>query len=639
MRTRTLIAGGCVAAFLFAAQPASAVVVLRVVDDDGQATPFDCNAGAAASAHTTITAAVTASSAGDFIKVCPGTYNEQVVVNKALTLLGAQAGVDARGRSGAAGTESIVRGAGTPRTTPFNVTASNVTIDGFTVQDQTDTNNLGFGIFLTAGLAGEIVRNNIVQNNIAGLALGSDNTTIQHNVFRNNNQPGPISGTGIYTDQFQAGGTLSNVTIAANEFSGNQNVGVLLGSTTAASPANTVDVTQNTFTTNGNAFLAFNWVFGDFFRNTVTGSIGSQVLLGGGVNNATLTENTISGGSVRGIRVGDFGGGATNSLVTARCNSITGNGGAGLEIDAAAGAFTGTLVATFNWWGSPTGPTIASNPGGTGQSIVDPGGQVAFNPFLTNGVDSDPATPGFQCVPRASAADATIPEGDSGTATVDIPVTLDNPSPSTVTIAFETQDGTATTGSDYTATSGTLTFNAGQQSKVVSVPVSGDTGLEPDETFTVKLSAPANATIADDAGTVTITNDDPQPADLTAPLASGLRLRPSGFKPRTGTTISYSLSEAATTKFTVARVLPGRVKGGKCRRESSSNRTGRRCKLFKRVRGSFTHQGAAGANSLRFNGRVRGRTLRPGRYRLSAAPKDAAGNVGRTARASFRVKR
>ena len=75
MRTRTLITGGCVAAFLLAAQPASAVVVLRVVDDDGQATPLDCNAGGAASAHTTITAAVTASSAGDFIKVCPGTYN------------------------------------------------------------------------------------------------------------------------------------------------------------------------------------------------------------------------------------------------------------------------------------------------------------------------------------------------------------------------------------------------------------------------------------------------------------------------------------------------------------------------------------------------------------------------------------
>ena len=638
MRTRTLIVGGCIAASLFATQPASAAVVLRVVDDDGQATPFDCNAGGAGSALTTIGAAVTASAAGDFVKVCPGTYNEQVTVNKALTLLGAQAGVDARGRSGVAGTESIVRGAGTPRTTPFNVTASSVTIDGFTVQDQTDSNNLGFGIFLTAGLTGEIVRNNIVQNNIAGLSLGSDNTTIQRNVFRNNNQPGPISGTGIYTDQFQAGGTLSNVTIDNNDFSGNLNVGVLLGSTAAASPASNVDVSQNTFTGNGNGFLAFNWVFGDFLRNAVTASAGSQVLLGGGVSNATLTENTVSGGSARGIRVGDFGGGGTNSLVTARCNSITGNTAAGLEIDSAAGAYTGTLAASFNWWGSATGPTIASNPGGTGQSIVDPGAQVAFTPFLTNGTDTDPATPGFQCLPRASAADATIAEGDSGTATVDVPVTLDNPSSSTVTIAFETQDGTATAGSDYSATSGTLTFSAGEQSKVVSVPVSGDTVLEPDETFTVKLSSPSGASIADDTGTVTISNDEPQP-DVTDPVAGGLRLRPSSFKPRAGTTISYTLSEAATTTFTVERVLPGRVKGGECRRESTSNRTGRRCKLFKRVRGRFTHQGAAGPNSLRFKGRVGGRKLAPGSYRLNAAPKDAAGNVGRKARAAFKIKR
>ena len=638
MKTRALIAGGCAAAFLFAAQPASAVVVMRVVDDDGAATPLDCNAGAPASAHTTISAAVTAAVAGDFIKVCPGTYNEQVTVNKALTLMGAQAGVDARGRSGAAGTESIVRGAGTPRTTPFNVTASTVTIDGFTVQDQTDSNNLGFGIFLTAGLTGETVRNNIVQNNIAGLSLGSDNTTIQHNVFRNNNNAGPISGTGIYSDQFQAGGTLSNVTIGANEFTGNQNVGVLLGSTTAASPATNVGVIQNTFTDNGNGFLAFNWGLGVFFGNTVTGSTGSQVLLGGGVNNVTLTENTISGGAARGIRVGDFGGGGTNSLVTARCNSITGNAGAGLEIDSAAGAFTGTLNATFNWWDSSTGPTIASNPGGTGESIVDPGAEVAYTPFLTSGVDSEPETPGFQCEPRASAADATIAEGGSGTATVDIPVTLDNPSPNTVTIAFETQDGTATAGSDYTTTAGTLTFAVGEQRKVVSVPVAGDTVLEPDETFTVKLSAPSNATIADDTGLVTITNDEPQP-DLTAPVAGDLRLRPSGFRPSTGTTINYTLSEAATTTFTVERVLPGRRKGGKCRRESKSNRTGRRCKRFKRVRGTFTHQGAAGGNSLKFNGRVGGRKLRPGSYRLSAVPKDAAGNVGGRARASFRVKR
>ncbi len=77
------------------------------------------------------------------------------------------------------------------------------------------------------------------------------------------------------------------------------------------------------------------------------------------------------------------------------CNSITNYVGDGLEISA--GAYTGTLTAENNWWGSATGPTIASNPGGTGETIVDPGAQVDYTPFLTSAIDGDPAVPGFQC--------------------------------------------------------------------------------------------------------------------------------------------------------------------------------------------------------------------------------------------------
>ena len=345
---------------------------------------------------------------------------------------------------------------------------------------------------------------------------------------------------------------------------------------------------------NGNAFLAFNMTSAAFTRNVVTGSLGSQVLPGGGVSNTSFTENVIANGSARGIRIGDFGGGTANSSITVRCNSVSGNANAGFEIDAGAGQYTGSLGAAFNWWGSATGPTIASNPGGSGQTLVDPAGQVTFTPFLTSGVDSDPATPGFQCVPRASVADGTIAEGDSGAATVDVAVTLDTPSASTVTVAFGTEDGTATAGSDYATTSGTLTFASGETSKTVSVPVTGDADLEPDETFALKLSAPSNATIADGDGAVTITNNDalPQPAapsgpsgpsgpagpsgpvaDVTAPLARSLRLRPSSFRAATGTTIGYTLSEAATTTFTVQRAVAGRVSRGRCRRQSRSNRT------------------------------------------------------------------
>src|SRR5436305_8748343 len=112
MRTRVLIASGMVAAFLATAHPAAAATT-RLVDDDGAATAASCDAGAPGSAFTTISAAVAAAVAGDTVKVCPATYNEQVTVNKSLTLTGAQAGIDARdpARTGAAGTESIVRGA------------------------------------------------------------------------------------------------------------------------------------------------------------------------------------------------------------------------------------------------------------------------------------------------------------------------------------------------------------------------------------------------------------------------------------------------------------------------------------------------------------------------------------------------
>ena len=76
-------------------------------------------------------------------------------------------------------------------------------------------------------------------------------------------------------------------------------------------------------------------------------------------------------------------------------------------------------------------------------------------------------------------------------------------------VNYATANGTATAGSDYTATSGTLTFAAGETTKTVSVPVLGDTSVESDETFTLTLSNPAGATLgAAASATATIVNDD-----------------------------------------------------------------------------------------------------------------------------------
>ena len=106
-----------------------------------------------------------------------------------------------------------------------------------------------------------------------------------------------------------------------------------------------------------------------------------------------------------------------------------------------------------------------------------------------------------------SVADAQVQEGPG--ATLDFAVTLDRSSTGTVTVAYATADGTATAGSDYTATSGTLTFQPGAREKTISVPVLGDLVDEGSETLTLTLSSASGATIADEVATGTITNSGP----------------------------------------------------------------------------------------------------------------------------------
>ena len=110
--------------------------------------------------------------------------------------------------------------------------------------------------------------------------------------------------------------------------------------------------------------------------------------------------------------------------------------------------------------------------------------------------------------PALSIADAERREGDSGQASLGFTVTLDPLAMAKVTVDWATSDGTATAGTDYVTRGGSLTFNVGDASKVVSVPVRGDRRDEPDETFRVRLSNASGATIARAVATGTIRDDD-----------------------------------------------------------------------------------------------------------------------------------
>jgi hypothetical protein len=134
-----------------------------------------------------------------------------------------------------------------------------------------------------------------------------------------------------------------------------------------------------------------------------------------------------------------------------------------------------------------SGPTnaVASTTPGTG-TIVD---------------NNDPS-------PSIAIGDTSVSEGNSGTKTGSLVVSLSAPSGLTITVNYATANGTAAAGSDYVTTSGTLTFAPGVTSSSIPITVSGDSTYEADETVLVNLSAPVNSTIADLQGILTITNDD-----------------------------------------------------------------------------------------------------------------------------------
>ena len=110
-------------------------------------------------------------------------------------------------------------------------------------------------------------------------------------------------------------------------------------------------------------------------------------------------------------------------------------------------------------------------------------------------------------LPDLYIRDATVNEGDDAR----FAVRLSESSDRLVTVAYETVDRTAVAGSDYTSTSGLVRFEAGETSKTIAVPTIEDATVEETEGFTVQLSDPAGATVADGTALGTTTDDDDPP--------------------------------------------------------------------------------------------------------------------------------
>ena len=341
--------------------------------------------------YPTVQSAVNAAPAGGTVRIAAGQYDELITVAKPLTVLGAQAGVDARsptrGKS-----ESVVDGysfAPGSRTSGFYVTANDVTIDGFTVQGQTSGSIYGAGIVLGPSIAGAHVVNDIVRNNVAGLYLSNDSVTdpavIKHDLFDSNNTPGPNNGRGIYTDGGVSGGLLTNVVIDANTFtnnvgdgtSGNPESAVGLEAQTAGKQFN-VAITNNVMANNGKGLLVYNATNVTFSGNLITGSTdttSAAVRVEGDVTGLTVANNAVLGGTGAAVRVtARFVGPSSNIAVN--FNTFAGNA-AGIIVDPA--ATTAPVDGRFNYFG----------PGQANSGSVTTSPSLAVPPPLSSTFASD----------------------------------------------------------------------------------------------------------------------------------------------------------------------------------------------------------------------------------------------------------
>lgn len=180
----------------------------------------------------------------------------------------------------------------------------------------------------------------------------------------------------------------------------------------------------------------------------------------------------------------------------------------------------GTATGGSDFTASASGTVSFAAGSATTSVTVDPTEDVVLEPDETVAISVDPPTTTSYAVGSPSLATGTLSNDDTAAVTVEdvvavegvglvFTVTLDNAVDGSFDVTASFVDGTATGGSDFTATAQVLSF-AGNASETqqFTVPTTVDSTVEFDETFTVNLTATNGLVDTTDTATGTITNDD-----------------------------------------------------------------------------------------------------------------------------------
>jgi hypothetical protein len=411
----------------------------------------------------TVQDAVNSAVAGDTINVPAGTYNETVSVNKAVTILGAQAGTAAADTSTGtprSGSESVV--------SKLLITAGNVDVDGFSFSNSDASGQVQ--VLSATTLAGINIKNNIFSgyDNVALPTNGAGNIVIENNYFANpsssaeavqiktSGNSGDCSGTQVLNNVFTeattngaadinlscTGSNSANVTVSGNKSSNatdpnGPNMIAVSGITGG------ISITGNTASTSGSQVLFFGSLSGTALitGNNFTGGGGSAVSIHGGDNYIGVNDSANSG------------------TFTITGNTFVNNT---FGIRVAAGALTGagSVNATLNYWGDGVDPgTLVSS-------------NVGYAPYFTNSA-------------MTTRSDAKVLPDSSGNATANSTTPQVVVTGSSQPISVMVTAGTSNASVDYSAL------------------VSGNSGTIPQTTIsssTANVSIPAATTVTATGG-------------------------------------------------------------------------------------------------------------------------------------------
>ena len=257
---------------------------------------------------------------------------------------------------------------------------------------------------------------------------------------------------------------------------------------------------------------------GGLGNDDINGMSGFDSLIGGD------GDDTLRGGADADVVAGDAG----NDRIEGNSGDDTLNGGDDSdEIHGGSGNDVIEGDAGIDFLNGQSG-NDAINGGSEGDTILGGGGNDTISGGTDNdvikgqsgndvllgggGADSLDGGNGDDLIDGVGAfafiSDVTITEGNSGSQTATLTVSLTQPTITGLTLSFTTVSGTATAGQDFLATNGTLSFGPGETSKTISVTVLADLTGEGSESFFVDLSTTSAVGISDSRGEITILDDD-----------------------------------------------------------------------------------------------------------------------------------